>query len=108
MITFSKIEAAEFAISKRLQGYHLLKNPKGASQTEVNMIKSAYSFDKHCDDIFEVSRIRKIFNENESRECEKKLSSKYFFDPDKKEMSKPLKKQISYISYTNGKVSGYR
>ena len=39
MITFPKIKAASYAIGKRLQGYHLLKNPNGTPQTEVNMIK---------------------------------------------------------------------
>ena len=42
MITFPKIKAASYAIAKRLQGYHLLKNPKGIPQTEVNMIKTLH------------------------------------------------------------------
>ena len=42
MITFPKIKAASYAIGKRLQGYHLLQNPSGTPQTEVNMIKTLH------------------------------------------------------------------
>ena len=42
MITFPKIKAVSYAIGKRLQGYHLLQNPSGTPQTEVNMIKTLH------------------------------------------------------------------
>ena len=42
MITFPKIKAASYAIGKRLQGYHLLQNPSGTPQTEVNMVKTIH------------------------------------------------------------------
>ena len=66
MITFPKIKAAGYAIGKRLQGYHLLQNPKGTPQTEVNMIKeNFYGTTAQWDDVFHITRLKRNFAQDE-------------------------------------------
>lgn len=41
-INIDTISTAVYAIRKNFQGYKLLKNPKGAPPTEINMMKSSF------------------------------------------------------------------
>ena len=50
-----------YAITKRLQGYHLLKNPKGTSAYEVNMIKNSENIGYNLDRFSSYTRISKNF-----------------------------------------------
>lgn len=97
MAAIQKIKATVYAIGKRMQGYHLLKNPKGTPQTEVNMLKTKTAISHHYDDMFEYEKITKNFSENNAKETRKSLYSTHYFDVDKKEMMKPKKKEISLI-----------
>lgn len=97
MITVSHIRAASYAIGKRLQGYHLLENPKGVSQTEVNMIKDKYHWTSYGDDFFETMRIKKIFSKDGNHTVKKLLMSTHYMDTNTMQMTKPRKKDIAYI-----------
>lgn len=103
MITFPKIKAASYAIGKRLQGYHLLKNPKGTHQTEVNMIKeSFYGTTSHWDDIFHITRLKRTFAKGESHTEKRFLMSTHYMDVDTMRMTKPRKKDIHYYVEKDG------
>ena len=103
MITFPKIKAASWAIGKRLQGYHLLKNPAGTPQTEVNMIKETfYGITVNWDDVFHFQRIKKVYTENGSENEIKSLVAMHFSNAKKTQMTKPRKKDISYSVRKNG------
>ena len=97
MITFPKIKAASYAIGKRLQGYHLLKNPSGTSQTEVNMIKeNFYGTTAQWDDVFHITRLKKNFSSDGSHTEKRFLMSTHYMDIDTMQMTKPRKKDIYY------------
>jgi len=103
MITFPKIKAASWAICKRLQGYHLLQNPAGTSQTEVNMIKeNFYGTTAYWDDIFHITRLKKTFANNGSHTEKRFLMSTHYMDVKKKKMTKPRKKTIYYSVKKDG------
>lgn len=103
MITFPKIKAVSYAIGKRLQGYHLLQNPKGAPQTEVNMMKNSYAVSFLWDDMFETTRIKKTFTDSGSTKQKKYMYSTHYFDVNKSQMTKPRKKDILYLVENDGK-----
>ena len=103
MITFPRIKAAGWAIGKRLQGYHLLKNPAGTPQTEVNMVKELfYGNSANWDDVFHIMRIKKVYTNNSSDEESKFLMSMHFFDDKTMQMTKPRKKDITISIRKNG------
>ena len=103
MPTIPKIQASLYAIGKRLQGYHLLKNPKGTSQTEVNMIKqNFYGTTQLWDDIFHIKRVRANFSEGETEHESKFLRSTHYFDEKAMYMTKPRKKNIYFSIRKNG------
>lgn len=109
MISFPKIKAASYAITKRLHGYHLLKNPAGTPQTEVNMIKeSHYEITKHWDDIFQTKRIKKVFSDDGTSTEKKFLMSKHYINVDTLKMTKPRKKDIYYEVKEDGVISVYK
>ena len=103
MITFPKIKAASYAISKRLQGYHLLKNLKGTPQTEVNMIKeNFYGTTSYWDDVFHITRLKRNFAKGESYAEKRFLMSTHYMDVDTMQMTKPRKKDIYYSVEKDG------
>ena len=103
MITFPKIKAASYAIGKRLQGYHLLQNPSGTSQTEVNMIKeNFYGTTSQWDDVFHITRLKKNFSSDGSHTEKRFLMSTHYMDVDTMQMTKPRKKDIGYSVYKDG------
>ena len=104
MAAIQKIQASLYAIGKRLQGYHLLKNPTGTSQTEVNMIKEWYGLTVHLDDMFHIERIKKTFSPYGNHEENKVLISKHYMDVDKMQLSsEPRKKDMIYSVIKDGK-----
>ena len=105
MITFPKVKAAGYAITKRLQGYHLLKNPKGTPQTEVNMVKEWYGISGQWDDVFHIDRIKKVYTEQGSEKETKLLMATHFLDGKKLKMTSPRKKDIYYSVSRNGEYS---
>lgn len=79
MITFPKIKVASYAIGKRLQGYHLLQNPAGTSQIEVNMVKeNYYGITRYWDDIFYITRIKRTFAQGKSHIEKRFLMSTHY------------------------------
>ena len=97
IITFPKAKAAIYAIGKRLQGYHLLKNPKGIPQTEVNMIKENFhGTTSHWDDIFHTTRLKRNFAEGENYKEKRFLMSTHYMDVYTMQMTKPRKKDLYY------------
>ena len=104
MITFPKIKVASYAIGKRLQGYHLLKNPSRSPQTEVNMIKeNFYGTTAQWDDVFHITRLKKNFSSEGSHTEKRFLMSTHYMDVDTMQMTKPRKKDISYSVKKDGK-----
>ena len=109
MITFPKIKAASYAIGKRLQGYHLLQNPSGAPQTEVNMIKeNFYGTTSAWDDVFHITRLKKTFL-NKGNHTEKRfLMSTHYMDIDTMQMTKTRKKEIYYSIKKDGNYTSVK
>ena len=102
MTTIQKIQASLYAMGKRLQGYHLLKNPKGTSQIEVNMVKEWYGVTRHWDDMFHITRIKKTFSKDGNHKEKRFLMSTHYMDVDKLEMTKPRKKDMNYSIKKDG------
>ena len=103
MITFPKIKAASYAIGKRLQGYHLLKNPSGTPQTEVNMIKeNFYGITAQWDDVFHINRLKKNFLQDGNHAEKRFLMSTHYMDVHTKQMTKPRKKNVYYSVKKDG------
>ena len=96
MSTVQKIQASLYAMRKRMQGYHLLKNPKGTSQTEVNMIKEWYGISEHWDDIFHITRIKKTFSDEGNHKEKRFLMSTHYMDTNSMFLTKPRKKDMNY------------
>ena len=96
MATIQKIQASLYAIGKRLQGYHLLKNSAGTSQTEVNMIKEWYGITGHWDDMFHITRLKRTFSTQGNRKEKRFLMSTHYMNVDTMQMTKPRKKDMSY------------
>ena len=99
-----KVKATTFAIGKRLQGYHLLKNPKGVPATQVNMIKVTHSFSNYYDDIFNYQRISDTFINGKQKHEYKVLSSVHILDDETAKMTN--KRQMHYASET--KKNGFK
>ena len=96
MVAIQKIQASLYAMGKRLQGYHLLKNPTGTSTTEVNMIKEWYGITEHWDDMFHITRIKKTFSKDGSHKEKRFLMSTHYMDVDTMKLTKPRKKDITF------------
>ena len=108
MAAVQKIQASLYAIGKRLQGYHLLKNPKGTPQTEVNMIKEWYGVTKHWDDMFHITHIKKTFSEKGNHKEKHFLMSTHYMDVKKKEVTKPRKKYVNYSFKKDGEYQVFK
>ena len=91
-----KIQASLYAMRKRLNGYHLLKNPAGIPQTEVNLIKEWYGVTEHWDDMFHITHLKKTFSKDGIHEEKRFLMTTHYMDVDKMKMTKPRKKDMSY------------
>ena len=96
MAVIQKVQASLYAIGKRLQGYHLLRNPKGTPQTEVNMVKEWYGISEHWDDIFHITRIKKTFSSEGNHKEKRFLMSNHYIDTDSMFMTKPRRKDMNY------------
>ena len=108
MVAIQKIQASLYAIGKRLQGYHLLKNPSGTPQTEVNMVKEWYGINKHWDDMFHITRIKKTFSKEGNHKEKHFLMSTHYMDVKKKEMTNPRKKDMSYSLNKDGEYQIFK
>ena len=109
MITFPKVRAVSYAISKRLQGYHLLQNPKGTPQTEVNMVKENFYGTTSCwDDIFHITRLKKTFSKDGNHTEKRFLMSTHYMDVNSMKMTKPRKKDINYSVKKDGDYTVFK
>ncbi len=104
MLTISEIRTAGYAIGKRLQGYHLLKNPIGTPTTEVNMFKESLNgYGGNGERFHTLDKItRFIDKDNKVSKIKKYLSTTRIFDKDTKKISKD--KNITYIRTQADKV----
>ena len=85
-----KIQVCAYAIGKRIQGYHLLKNPKGTSPYQVNMIKSWEGISYELDTFSIYDRVSKDFSADKSKTIKQHLHSEknMFWNKDGKEIKK--------------------
>ena len=102
MPAVQKIQASLYAIGKRLQGYHLLKNPAGTPQTEVNMVKEWYGVTSHWDDMFHITRIKKTFSKDGNHKEKRFLMSTHYNDVKNMKMTNPRKKDLNYSHQKDG------
>ena len=107
MATVQKIQASLYAIGKRMQGYHLLKNPAGSSPTEVNMIKEWYGTTEHWDDMFHITHIKKTFSKNGNHKEKRFLMSTHYMDVNTLKLTKPRKKDMNYSLEKDGKYINF-
>lgn len=108
MVAVKKIQASLYAIGKRLQGYHLLKNPNGVPQTEVNMVKEWYGVTNHWDDMFHITRIKKTFSEEGNYKEKHFLMSTHYMDVKRMEITNPRKKYMSYSFTKDGEYQVFK
>ena len=107
-----KIQVCAYAIGKRIQGYHLLKNPKGTSPYQVNMIKSWEGISYELDTFSIYDRVSKDFSADKSKTIKQHLHSEknMFWNKDGKEIKMYLKKGdkviVSKYSGTEVKYEG--
>ena len=102
MTSIKKIATITYATIKHLQGYKLLKNPKGTNPCEVNMIKYRRNLTPECDEVFFYTRINRTIGSSFLKSNNKHIISTRIFDTDNLKMSK--KKNI--VLYGGG-VDGY-
>ena len=102
MTSIKKIATITYATIKHLQGYKLLKNPKGTNPCEVNMIKYRRGLTPECDEVFSYTRISRTIGPSFLKSNNKHMISTRIFDTDNLKMSK--KKNI--VLYGGG-VDGY-
>ena len=102
MAAIQKIQATLYAMRKRLQGYHLLRNPKGTSPTEVNMIKEWYGVTERWDDMFHITRIKKTFSKEGNHKERRFLMSTHYMDVKTMKMTNPRKKDMNYSFEKDG------
>ena len=87
-ITNQHIKTAAYAIRKRLQGYKLLKNPKGSDTNEINMIKTSFRLQpKYYDDVFLYHKIQRKIVNGKQQLTEKQLIVQYFMNPKTKKVT---------------------
>lgn len=95
-----RVQVCTYSVLKRLQGYHLLKNPKGSSPYVVNMIKNTELISYDLDRFSSYTRISKDFSTGHT--TRKYLSvNRYMFWTGKK---KEIKKERFNYKIENGKL----
>ncbi len=92
-----KLKLATFAIGKRLQGFHLLKNPKTASPLELTMLKSERLVHLNGDIVTWHERISKDFEKN-TRLIKETLITKNYYSNSAESKKEPFKR---YVNLTN-------
>lgn len=97
-----KLNTSLYAIKKHLHGYELLKNPKGTSPDEVNMIKTSYRITElYCDDCYTYTRLQRKKVNGKVIEIKKHLDVTRFMDTENKSIS--AKKRSHYFVLTDGR-----
>ena len=100
-ITLANLETAAYAIRKRLQGYRLLKNPKGTSPDEVNMIKHSFGIIyKDSAEMYSYSKIQRQKVDGKTVLNEKILYATYYINPKTKQRTN--QKSVLYFANQNG------
>ncbi len=103
MIT-KKINTALYSIGKRLQGYHLLKNPKGTPYTTVKLIKYSENINPKTLDINKsYEKITKQVSGFENSETKEFLEVTNFVFYNNKTNKIDNKKQLIYEKYDGNK-----
>lgn len=89
IMDIKSVRVCAYSVLKRLQGYHLLQNPKGSSPYVVNMIKNSEKIAYNLDRFSSYTRISKDFMTGHT--TKKYLSiNRYMFWTDK---GKEIKKE---------------
>ena len=100
-ITCKNINTVAYVIRKRLQGYKLLKNPKGSDINEINMIKTSFGLQpRYYDDVFLYHKIQRKIVNGKPQLIEKQLIAQYFMNPKTKQVTN--KKAVFYSKQQNG------
>ncbi|MCR5266825.1 MAG: hypothetical protein K6E29_09585 [Cyanobacteria bacterium RUI128] len=101
-----QVNAAKYAIKMRRQGYHLLRNPKGTPNTEVNLIevRQGITLDDYHDSRTFIDRIRATFSNGEKHEDSRILTSMRFRDPETKELG--TKRNVEYYRFDEATDKG--
>lgn len=99
-MSIQKLKIATYCIAKRMQGYQLLRNPKGAPATTVKVIKYSDNINPKTLDISKsYETISKDFTKYKEPETTKNLDiEKYAFFNSKTGGFK-IKKQVDYIKH---------
>jgi len=87
MTLIQKIAATTYATIKRLQGYQLLRNPRGSNPYNVNMIKYKRGITPDMDEVFFYDRIERTFDRSFLLSNNKHLISTHIFDSENLKMS---------------------
>ncbi len=95
-----KLKLATYAIGKRLQGYHLLRNPKTSYPLELTMIRRTNKNVNYNGDIVTwYDRVSQDFS-NDAKPVKETLITKYFYSDSSESKVEPFKE---YINLTNGR-----
>lgn len=87
-VTLDTLKTIAYAVSKKQQGYKLLRNAKGTSPYEVNMIKSDYYVDRiYHDESFHNVRLTRKKVGDEFVENSTDIFASYLTDPATKKRS---------------------
>ena len=89
-----KIKLAAYAIGKRLQGYHLLKNPKTSSPLELTMLRTERHVNYNGDIVTWHDRVSRDFGKN-AKSVKETLITKHYYSDSSESKAEPFKHYIN-------------
>ncbi len=95
-----KLKLATYAIGKRLQGYHLLKNPKSSSPLKLTMIRPEKQVHYNGDVVSWFDRVQADFGKK-TKNVEEILITKHYYSNSPESRIEPFK---HYNNLTNGVI----
>ena len=99
-LTREMLSTVAYTLGKRVQGYTLLKNPKGSNPNDVSMIKTSFGTHfKYLDDIFVYKKLQRQKVNDSYAETERTLVSTHYMDTKTKKITN--KKSLLYAEYNN-------
>ena len=99
-MSIQKLKIAAYCIAKRVQGYQLLKNPKGTPATTVKVLKYSDSINPDTLDISKsYETISKDFSKYNTPETTKNLDIEKYAFLNSKTKGFKIKKQVDYAKY---------
>ncbi len=95
-----KLKLAAYAMGKKLQGYHLLRNPKTSSPLELTMLRTEKSVHTNGDIVTWHDRISRDF-EKKTKPVKETLITKHYYSDSSESKIEPFR---HYINSTKGIV----